>query len=431
MRTSSYRYAGCDNVLKNGQSVTSSAEQIRRFQYLEERLMFLMAAHHPSIPYRDLKMLLGRLQYEDSLHADMLRNRLPELRMPRGKLKTAPDESLEILMNEAEHSRNAPELLSALVRVIKPALISAYEDYLKDCNPLADSPTVRIFKIILMEEKEHMELLQKAYEDLVQTQTDRDAADTWAQQLQLCLKNAGGVRGLAEKNPSSPNRSIQPYKIPHKLSRDSQLDRVWDYDAPPQEEIGRHTAYLIGLRLSEVNVSEGLAIVLCEVKDKPWEFYRDLSRHLWDEVRHSLFGEAALEHLCSNRNGVPMRDYEGIYCMEADAMEQYATLGIEVEGANMKYPIGKRGEWEFFKDKAKYPLMTTFQDYDWADEVLHVNIARRRLESWFVGSVEELSEFAAAGKKHRTEVKKRGIPGSLPDLTDKLMSRGVISPSEA
>ena len=74
-----------------------------------------------------------------------------------------------------------------------------------------------------------------------------------------------------------------------------------------------------------------------------------------------------------------MRDYEGVYCMEVAPLEQYAVLGLEVEGANMRYPIGKRGEWEFCKDMAKHPLMATFQDFDWADEVLHVNIAREQL----------------------------------------------------
>ena len=52
---------------------------------------------------------------------------------------------------------------------------------------------------------------------------------------------------------------------------------------------------MLGIRLSEINVAEGLAIVIYESKDKPWEFYHDLARHLWDEVRHSMMGEAAIE----------------------------------------------------------------------------------------------------------------------------------------
>jgi len=421
MKINSYRYAGIEKVHVTGLSVPNSAEQIRRFAYLEERLMFLLAAHHVSVAHRDLKMLLGRLQYEDATHSDALRKRLNELRVPKGRMKSSPDKALTLLMNEAEHSENVPELLTAVADVLKPALVQAYENYLQACNPLADSPTVRILQQILVEEKEHLRLLRLAWEDLVKDAAERAATSLWLEKIRAFLKAAGGVNGLSpEKAELQPIRSQQSYRIPRQLSRDHALKRVWDYEAPPQDDVGRHAAYLMGLRMSEVNVSEGLAIVLFEVKDKPWEFYADISRHLWDEVRHSLFGEAAIEATCGSRDAVPMRDYEGVYCMEAETMEQYATLGLEVEGANMKYPVGKRGEWEFFRERARHPLMTTFQDFDWADEVLHVHIARRRLENWFVGSPEELARFAEAGKKHRSEIKKRGKGRALPDLLSQL-----------
>jgi hypothetical protein len=73
----------------------------------------------------------------------------------------------------------------------------------------------------------------------------------------------------------------------------------------------------------------------------------------------------------------------------------------------MKYPVGKRGEWEFCRDAAKNPLLTTFQDFDWADEVLHVNLAKKQLVDWFPGGPQELSEFARQGGLRRTEVKNR------------------------
>lgn len=79
----------------------------------------------------------------------------------------------------------------------------------------------------------------------------------------------------------------------------------------------------------------------------------------------------------------------------------------------MRYPVGRRGEWEFCRDVVKNPLMTTFQDYDWADEVLHVNLARRQLTDWFPGGVKELSLFAQPGRLKRTEVKQRHAPVEL------------------
>ena len=71
----------------------------------------------------------------------------------------------------------------------------------------------------------------------------------------------------------------------------------------------------------------------------------------------------------------------------------------------MKYPPGKRWEWEFSRDDAKHPLMTTFQDFDWADEVLHVNIARRQLDDWFDGGLRAILPFSNAGKQNRDAIK--------------------------
>ncbi|MDQ2828226.1 MAG: hypothetical protein M3Y74_04145, partial [Chloroflexota bacterium] len=62
---------------------------------------------------------------------------------------------------------------------------------------------------------------------------------------------------------------------------------------------------------------------------------------------------------------------------------------------------------------ASHPLMTTLQDYDWADEVLHVNIARRQLDDWFEGGLSAIGDFAKAGKEHRARVKAMRPPVRL------------------
>src|SRR5260370_42206554 len=100
--------------------------------------------------------------------------------------------------------------------------------------------------------------------------------------------------------------------------------------------------------------------------------------------------------------------------MGATALEQYAVLGLEVEGKKLRYPPGKRQEWEFARDMAQHPLMTTLQDFDWADEVLHVNIARRQLDTWFQGGLAAIRDFAKAGKANRMAVKARHAPAPLP-----------------
>ena len=109
-------------------------------------------------------------------------------------------------------------------------------------------------------------------------------------------------------------------------------------------------------------------------------------------MRHSLFGEAAAEDVFDDRGAMPLREWETEYLYKLDPLTLYAMLW-DVESSLMKYPPGKRFEYEFCRDTAGYPLMTTLQDFDWADEVLHVNIARRQLKGWFSGTDEELSQL--------------------------------------
>ena len=408
------RYAGLQHAMSPGFSVGETAERLRRLAYAEWRLMRLLASRMVSVPDREVKGLLARLQYEHAQHVDGWRSRVVELRTNKSKLEGAPDPALELLFDEADHLPGSYPFLAAVTRVLEPALAAAYRFYLDGANELADYAGGRLIRGALGDCQEHLLLLDLALAALHPTADDRALVEEWEAVLTGYLAGAGGIDGTAPRGAAPGRRaSSQPYAIPHALTRDDGIPRVWDYAAPPMEDVPAHLDYMMGLRLSEVNVAEGLAIVLYETPSMPWSFYLDISRHCWDEMRHSLFGEAGIEVTHADHAAVPMRDYEGVYAMEAPPLEQYAVLGLEVEGKNMKYPPGKRQEWEFARDLARHPLMTSLQDFDWADEVVHVNIARRQLDGWFEGGLKTIGDFSRRGKEHRTEVKRRQPPTTL------------------
>ena len=64
--------------------------------------------------------------------------------------------------------------------------------------------------------------------------------------------------------------------------------------------------------------------------------------------------------------------------------------------------------------------MTTLQDFDWADEVLHVHIARRRLKEWFDGSPEELQALGQKGLDFRARARAMHPQSPLPNASEKL-----------
>ena len=423
-----YQYAGLRHVNQPGLGVEACVARLQALAYAEERLMRLQAAHIVARPEWDLKILLGRLQYEDAQHADQLKARLPELRVARKKAYQTPDTPLAMVFDEAVHAATTVELLASLARVFKPALGQAYRTYLAETNGLADYPTVRILKIIVAEEEEALQLLEAAYQDAVNSPDQEAEANRWTNTLQGLLIAAGGIDGRGEMTPDKlrPVRAAQPYTIPRQAARDDTYRRIWDFIHVENERATERLAQMIATRLSEVTAAEGLAFVLCEVEDQPWPFYVDISRHLWDEMRHTLFGEVATEDILEDRRCMPIRDFDMTYISQMTPLQQYAALGIGIEAAMMKYPPGKREEFEFCRDVAQYPLMTTFQDFDWADEVLHVNIARRQLKDWFEGNQAELLELAQQGVALRSKIRNLHPPSPLPDVSQALGKLNII-----
>ena len=416
-----YQYAGLQNTKQPGLGVDECAARLHRLAYAEEQLMFLQAAHIISTPERDVKVLLARLQYEDSRHASQLKTRLTELRVARKKAHEVPDPQLKIVCDEAMYSANTVELLAALAKVIKPALLETYQKYLTETNGLADYATVRILKTIIAEEEEGLRLLEAAYQDAVDTPEKEAKANAWRETLDNLLAAAGGVDGTGEVDLEALQliRATTPYVIPKELTRDDAFPRVWDIIHVDKERVAERLAQIIATRLGEATIAEALGFVLYEVKGQPWAFYADIARHLWDEMRHSMFGEAAIEDTFEDRSGMPIRDWEAAYLFKMTPLELYAML-FGVESSLMKYPPGKREEFEFCRDSARYPLMTTLQDFDWADEVLHVHIARRRLKEWFHGSQEELLALAEKGLEFREKARAMGAPSPLPEVSRKI-----------
>src|SRR5260370_552641 len=58
------------------------------------------------------------------------------------------------------------------------------------------------------------------------------------------------------------------------------------FDARPK------TLMMLFKRIREIDVPEMMASIIVETKGKPWGYYRDMSRQLWDEARHAMMGEA-------------------------------------------------------------------------------------------------------------------------------------------
>ncbi len=76
--------------------------------------------------------------------------------------------------------------------------------------------------------------------------------------------------------------------------------------------------------------------------------------------------------------------------LQLSPKERHAVLYFIEQGLMPR--TGKRFEWEVSR-QLDHPISKTFQDFDWADEVLHARIGR----DWYVADMPSASEAIAYG----------------------------------
>jgi hypothetical protein len=144
-------------------------------------------------------------------------------------------------------------------------------------------------------------------------------------------------------------------------------------------------------RLREIDVPEMMASIITQTPGKPWGYYRDMSRQLWDEARHAMMGEVGFVALGVDWTKARITHNWSLRLnTECTPTERHAVLFFIEQGLMTK--TGKRFEWELGVGSG-IPLMATIQDFDWADEVLHAAIGR----TWYIPQFENINKALEYG----------------------------------
>jgi hypothetical protein len=379
-----YEEAACP-----GFSVEENVELLRRYNYVETRLFEISNAFMNPTPEWEVKQALSLHLYLDAEHSQALRQRVGELRRPPLFLDRSPDPPLESCLDEALRARNTVELLTGLFRVLRPALRDAYRQHVARTNPVFDFPTVRLLRVAISEEEQMIAWGRQALEALTSDPDSRQSAEEWEHHLRAYLQAAGGITGrdaIPEGLEPPAPRAVDVFVPDVDPRRDGRSGAIYNFyyragdvyrdeTADPAERV----LALMFKRLHEMDVPEMMASILLETKDKPWEYYRDMARQLWDEARHAMMGEVWFA-----RHGVDWSRYPNHVGWslrlnrEFTPLERHIVL-YGIEQNLMDGETGKRFEWRIAQ-QADDPLATYLQDYDWADEVLHAQIGRRWLK---------------------------------------------------
>jgi hypothetical protein len=382
-------------AMKPGLSVEQCVTRLKRFHYAFKRLHEIFIARLTAEPVHELKMAFSLHAYFCAENATALRRRVGEMREPPLGLEEIPHPGLEILFDEIRAAPTTAELLLGLYSKAVPALRNGLENHLLDTNPLADYPSVRVCRFACLELEELEQFGAEAIAKAV-LPAERQAAIDWLKLLVDCLAAAGGLDGRDEPVVRSLSRrhSAQPFKFDPVPKRDDRFPdpynmavnaEVFLYDPafPPAPK----TLMMFYKRLREIDVPEMMASILAQTPGKPWDYYRDMTRQLWDEARHAMMGEVGFASLGIDWAKNVMVNFTWSLALNTQLtpIERHAVLYFIEQGLMPR--TGKRFEWETAL-ASHNPLSALFQDYDWADEVLHARVGR----DWY------LREFPDAKK---------------------------------
>jgi hypothetical protein len=389
------------DAMKAGLSVDQCVTRLKRYHYAFKRLHQIFNARITAEPVYELKMGFSLHAHLCAEHTAALRKRVGEMREPPLGLEAVPDPNLAVFFDEILGAPTTPELVLGIYGKAVPALKAALVRHVADTNPLADYPSVRLCRFALLELDELLNFGRQTIAALVDKKC-RAEASAWLALLDDRVAAAGGLDGASEARAGVSIKrqySAQPYQYDKKPRRDERFPDpynmgvnaevfLYDEQFPPEPK----TLMMFYKRLREIDVPEMMASIIAETPDKPWDYYRDMTRQLWDEARHAMMGEVGFANLGIDWPKKVMVNYTWSLALNTQLkpIERHAVLYFIEQGLMPK--TGKRFEWEVGR-ASRNPLSGLFQDYDWADEVLHARIGR----DWYLKEFKNAQEAVRYG----------------------------------
>jgi len=387
-------------AMQPGLSIDDCVARLKRHHWAFRRLHQIFVDRLTSEPIYELKMGFSLHAHYCAEHAAVWRKRVSEMREPPLGLDTVPNEALEVLFDEIICAPDTRSLVVGIYEYALPALRDALLRHMKETNKLVDHPSFRICRFALIEVEEMIDYGARSVAPLISPEK-REKLSSWTDLLRQLLRQAGGLDGAAIAGTASPERlfSKQPHAYDGVPKRDERFEdsynmgvhaEVFLYDE--KYPSAPKTLMMYYKRLREIDVPEMMASIISETKGKPWDYYVDMTRQLWDEARHAMMGEVGFV-----RAGIDWQKFVRVNFTwslalntQLKAVERHAVLYFIEQGLMPR--TGKKFEWEVgLASGDSFSAMC--QDYDWADEVLHARIGR----DWYVKAIGNPQEALAYG----------------------------------
>ena len=351
-----------------GFSVDECVKRLKRHHWTLRRLHEILIERLTAEPAYELKMGFSLHAHYCAEHAAAWRKRVGEMREPPLGLDNPPDAALDVFLDEILAAPDTAALLVGVYEHAVPALRDALARHRDGTNRLVDHPSYRICRFALIEVDEMLEYGARCVERLLAQAGNLDgsapaAAGAPARLFSAKPRTFDGVPRRDERFPDPYNMGVHAEAF------------LYDPKFPPEPK----TLMMYYKRLREIDVPEMMASIIAETRGKPWDYYVDMTRQLWDEARHAMMGEVGFVRAGIDWGRLVRVNFTWSLALNTQLtpIERHAVLYFIEQGLMPR--TGKRFEWEVGTASGD-PFSRMIQDYDWADEVLHAHIGR----DWFV-----------------------------------------------
>ena len=354
-------------------TVQQNLELLGRYRYAEMQFMELMGSWVYTMVDPEIKIGFGRHMFQDSVHADLLGKRIPELKGRSQHFHSIPpsDEFVRILEKVWKESDELLRMVG-LYRVLKSELVSVYRRHLDHLELPADEPTGYILQLIADEEQDHIEWAEKTIERLLGGTKRDDEIAAWQKNLSRELQKAGGIWGEGKKPGTHVFKKTHPYsKLPARDSRWNIMqnpaefkEKDWSFDTNDGK-----LHLLHDLLNSEFITVERMGRILADCPEIPWQMKLDMARQAWDEARHAEIVQRRLEELGGHVGMFPTSCFGWEQDVNRpDPLERLALSNMTFESESCKH----LRDW-IAKAKSTGDLRSTqLVEFLLADEVNHV-----------------------------------------------------------
>lgn len=376
--------------------VKENSQRLANYRYLEIQLMEMIGGWSHTTPQLALKATFGYHVYDHAQAANLLGERLEQLRSGREAQEPATDDFAH-LCEYVWNLEAVEDRLVAVYKVLEPHLVSTYVYHADATDPMTDTPTVRLLHQLAAMGQSHVAWGNAILDNMARTPGERRRMLDVQADIEGRLVECGGVTGQgieshwlafhSAKDDAKAKPRVKRGRGGYKFTKscppldhpvveepfwfsDKREDfAVYQVEEPWTIEDFRQRFHQ--LLYGEVETTDRMGRMLAEFPDLPWEMRMDLAHQMWDEARHiEIVAKAVEDELGGELGYGPWSLLWWWMQNEPDPLKRLTVTNSWAE-ANLMHTLR---EWRTEAEKRGYTRIAELADYLQADERTHVRL---------------------------------------------------------